>query len=288
MALSSDTVGEGSLTNAQDSFRVRPRMSNGIGAGWRDLVGSVARWQLWGYLGLQDIKLRYRRSILGPFWITLSMGLTIAAVSILYARILQTNFHDYLPYFTVGFILWNYISALILDGCNVFINDGGYIRQVPGPLLTYVFRSTWRTMIIFFHNLAIIVAVLAFVQVWSGWGYLEALLGFALLTINGTWIALIAGVLCARYRDIPQIIQSLMSVLFFLTPVIWDTTQLKGRFFVVEFNPFYHFLEVVRAPLLGATIDPWSWWVSGGLALLGSLLAFVFFARYRGRIAYWV
>jgi len=288
MALSSDTVGEGPLTNAQDSFRVRPRMSNGIGAGWRDLVGSVARWQLWGYLGLQDIKLRYRRSILGPFWITLSMGLTIAAVSILYARILQTNFHDYLPYFTVGFILWNYISALILDGCNVFINDGGYIRQVPGPLLTYVFRSTWRTMIIFFHNLAIIVAVLAFVQVWSGWGYLEALLGFALLTINGTWIALIAGVLCARYRDIPQIIQSLMSVLFFLTPVIWDTTQLKGRFFVVEFNPFYHFLEVVRAPLLGATIDPWSWWVSGGLALLGSLLAFVFFARYRGRIAYWV
>jgi ABC-2 type transport system permease protein/lipopolysaccharide transport system permease protein len=259
-----------------------------IDLAWHDLEGAVARWQLWAYLGLQDIRLRYRRSLLGPLWITLSMGVTIIAVSILYARIFHIDLHDYLPFFTVGFILWNFISALIIEGCTVFINDGGYIRQVPGPLLTYVLRSSWRSLIIFFHNFIIFFGVMAYVGIWPGWGFLEALVGLALVTINGTWTAVVTGILCARYRDIPQIIQSLMGVIFFLTPVIWQSNQLRGRFVFIEYNPFYHFLEVVRNPLIGNPVDPWSWWVTGGLAVVGSIFALLFFARYRRRIPYWV
>ena len=259
-----------------------------IGPAWHDLVGSIARWQLWAYLGLQDIKLRYRRSLLGPFWITLSMAMTIMGVGILYAKIMHTNMHDYFPFFTVGFMVWTYIASLITEGSTVFINDGGYIRQVPGPLLTYMLRSTWRSMIIFFHNFIIFFAVAAYLEIWSGWGYLLAIAGFALVTINCTWIALLAGILSARYRDIPQIVQSLVSVLFFLTPVIWQSTQLQGRFAFIEYNPFYHFLEVVRAPLINAPIDPRSWLITGGLAIVGWILALLFFGRYRRRIVYWV
>lgn len=93
---------------------------NQIGLAWHDLESAIARWQLWAYLGLQDIKLRYRRSLLGPFWITLSMGITIVAVSILYARIFHTDLQNYLPFFTIGFILWNFIATLIIEGCTVF------------------------------------------------------------------------------------------------------------------------------------------------------------------------
>lgn len=261
---------------------------NQIALGWHDLAEAMARWQLWTYLGLQDIKLRYRRSVLGPFWITLSMGITIIGVGILYAKIMNTDLHSYFPYFTVGFILWNYIAALITEGGMTFVNDGGYIRQVPGPMSTYILRATWRSIVIFFHNFIIFFAVMAYLQIWSGWGYLLALAGFALVTINGTWIALLTGVLSARYRDIPQIVQSLVGVLFFLTPVLWQSNQLQGRFAFIEYNPFYHFLEVVRDPLLNAPLEPLSWVMTGALAILGWTFTLLFFGRYRSRIPYWV
>lgn len=261
---------------------------NHFGRGWRDLSEAIAHWELWTYLGLQDIKLRYRRSVLGPFWITLSMGITIVGVGILYAKIMHTELRDYFPYFTVGFILWNYIAALITEGSVIFINDGGYIRQVPGPLLTYVLRATWRSIIIFVHNFIIFFAVMAYLQIWSGWGYLLAVVGFALVTINCAWIALLTGIISARYRDIPQIVASFMGVLFFLTPVLWQSNQLKGRFFFIEYNPFYHFLEVVRDPLLNVPLDPRSWVMTGALAVLGWTFALLFLGRYHRRIAYWV
>jgi ABC-type polysaccharide/polyol phosphate export permease len=255
---------------------------------WRDLVNSLGSWQLWFYVGLQDIRLRYRRSAIGPFWITLSLAVTIVPVGIFYSSIFQSTVHVYLPYFAMGFILWAYITSLVVEGCLVFIQDGSYIRQLPAPLLTYLFKATWRAIIIFAHNFVIFVAVALYFQIWAGWGYLEAALGFVLLTINGMWMMLFLGTVCGRYRDIPPIVQSAVSVLFFITPVLWERQAAKQYSLFVDLNPFYHLIEVVRAPLLGDPVPPLSWLVVSVMALAGSSLTFLFFSRYRRRIAYWV
>lgn len=227
--------------------------------------------------------------MLGPFWITLSMAVTIAAVGVVYSAIFQIDISGYLPFFAVGYILWFYLNALVIEGCVVFINDGAYIRQVPGPLLSYMFKSTWRSLIIFLHNSVIIVAVLLYSGLFpSPKDFLLSLFGLTLVTINGTWMAIFLGILCARYRDIPPIVQSLMGVTFFLTPILWDHTKLGRELIFVAFNPFYHLIEVVRGPLLGRPFQLSSWLIAIGMAVVGSAATFLFFARYRRRIAYWI
>lgn len=255
---------------------------------WNDVVRSLGMWQVWTYIGLQDIKLRYRRSLLGPFWITLSMATTIVGVGILYSSIFRTEVSVYLPFLAIGLIVWNYINSLIAEGCMTFINDGAYIRQVPAPLLAYQFKATWRAVIIFAHNFLIFLAVAVFFQIWPGWRFLEALLGFALVTVNGTWIAIFLSIICSRYRDVPQIVQSVLGIMFFLTPILWNRNVLPGRPALVELNPFHHLLEVIRAPLLGGSAEPLSWFIVAGMAVFGSGITFLFFSRYRRRIAYWV
>lgn len=256
---------------------------------WKDVSETTRRWQVWSYIGLQEIKLRYRRSVLGPFWITLSMAATIVSVGVVYSAIFQTDVNDYLPFFAVGYILWFYLNALVNEGCLVFIYDCAYIRQVPGPLLIYIFKSTWRLLIIFFHNALIIVAVLLYSGLLpSLQNMVLSLFGLILVTINGTWIAIFLAILCARYRDIPPIVQSLMGVIFFLTPILWDQSRLPRDLTFVALNPFYHFIEVIRGPLLGRPFHLSSWLVTIGMASIGSALTFLFFARYRRRIAYWV
>jgi ABC-2 type transport system permease protein/lipopolysaccharide transport system permease protein len=259
-----------------------------LGRAWSDLVRSAGLRQLWLYHGWEDIKQRYRRSVLGPFWITISMATTILVVGILYAKIFRMDVATYLPYFAVGLMIWTYIISLVVEGCMIFINDGSYIRQVPVPLLTYVFKAAWRSLITFAHTFIIFVFVALYFGIWPGWGYLEAAAGLALITFNGIWCSMFLAILSARYRDIPQVVQNVMGVAFFLTPILWNPDTQPERIDFVDYNPFYHFLEIVRAPLLGGEPKLMNWIVAIGISVAGSLFAFLFFARYRRRIAYWV
>jgi ABC-2 type transport system permease protein/lipopolysaccharide transport system permease protein len=255
---------------------------------WSDIVRSVGLRQLWLYHGWEDIKQRYRRSMLGPFWITLSMATTILVVGILYAKILRTDIVAYLPHFAVGLMIWSYITSLIVDGCLIFITDGRYIRQVPVPLLTYIFKATWRSLIIFAHNFIIFIFVALYFGIWSGWGYLEAAAGLALITFNGIWCSLLLAILSARYRDIPQVVQNVMGVAFFLTPILWSSIGQPEHIAFLDYNPFYHFVEIIRAPLLGTPLKLLNWIVVIMISVAGSVFTFLFFARYRRRVAYWV
>lgn len=254
----------------------------------QDLVAGLRHWELWGSVGWNEIRQRYRRSTFGPFWITLSMGIMTAGLGIVYANLWHVSVPDYLPYLTTGFIFWSFISVLLLDGCQIFISMAGIIRQIQAPMSLYLFQMVWRNVIILAHNFVICLIVLPLCGVPLTWNALLALPGFLLLLLNGVWASLALGMLCARYRDIPQIMVNLMLILFFLTPVIWTSDRLTGYGLLLQLNPLHHLLELVRAPLLGQAPASSSWLVGLGLALAGWLLTCLAFGRFRSRIAYWV
>ena len=253
-----------------------------------DIVRGARASHLWGLLGWQDIRRRYRRSVLGPFWLTISMGILVAVLGTLYGTLLKVEVTDYVPYLALGFIVWTLISGLITDGCSAFIGAESIIKQVGLPLSVHVYRMVWRNLIIFFHNAAIFAAVAALFEIWPGWSGLLALPGLVLLCLNGVWAGLLLGIISARFRDVPPIVQSIVRIAFFATPIIWLPELLPGRALVLDFNPFFHFLELVRAPLLGQTPGFISWLAVLGITLGGWLLTFALFRSYRWRIAYWV
>ena len=253
----------------------------------RDIVQGARTRHIWALLGWQDIRRRYRRSVLGPFWLTISMGVLVGALGTLYGVLLRVELADYAPFLALGFIVWTLISSVITDGCNAFISAEGIIKHVGLPFSVHVYRLLWRNLLILCHNSAVFVIVAAIFGVWPGWAGLLAVPGLALLCLNGLWAGLLLGIVSARFRDVPPIVASVVRILFFVTPIIWMPELMPGRAFVLDFNPFYHLVEIVRTPLLGKVPGLGSWLVALGITVAGWIVAFEFFRRYRRRIAYW-
>ena len=252
-----------------------------------DLGEGLRRWELWGTLGWHDIRQRYRRSTLGPFWLTISMGVMVGTLGFVYAGLFGHTLADYLPNLALGLIAWGFISNPILDGCNIFIGSEGVIRQLRAPLSVHVFRMIWRNLIILGHNMVIYVVLVIAFGLWPGAAALLAIPGLFILCLNGVWTGLLFGLLSARFRDIPYMIASVIQILFLVTPILWSADQIANRM-IVELNPLYHLIEVVRAPLLGSVPPPETWAAALGVTALGWLVTLAFFVRFRERIAYWI
>ncbi len=253
-----------------------------------DIVEGIALWRLWVRLGWNDILQRYSRSVLGPFWLTASMAVMVVALGVLYSRLFNQPIDDFLPFFCVGLLVWTLIASYLTEGGMLFTGSESYIKQIRLPYSVYVYRSSWAKLIIFAHNFIIYLGVLIYFQIWPGAISLLAIPGLMLVVFNGTIASLTIGIVSARFRDIPQIIASLVQILFFLTPIFWKPEALKGHAYVMDFNPFYHLLEVVRAPLLGNLPSAASYWSVLLLTLINVAVGFAFFARFRARIAYWI
>ena len=254
-----------------------------------DLWHGIVRWPLWFTIGWMDVRQRYRRSLLGPFWITLSLGIFVAGLGAVYGALFRVELRTYLPFLATGMVVWNLVSGLISEGCQTFIAAEGAIKQVPVPISVHVYRMVWRNLIVFAHNLLIYLILVPVFEVPLGAVNLLALLGLFLLVLNGAAFGIICGILSARFRDIPLIIANVTQLIFFTTPILWRAETLPfDRAWVVWCNPFFYLIENVREPLLGRMPPLSAWGISIAITLATLGIALLLFARFRSRIAYWL
>ncbi len=257
--------------------------------GWRQMP-------LWGHLGWQDIKQRYRRSVLGPLWITISMAVTAVALGVLYAGLFGNPIQTQLPYVLVGFIVWAFIGSCITEGATVFISNDRLIKFLPAPISVHVYRLLWRQILFFAHNLVVYVVMLVVFPQPLTLASLAAIPAFALLVVNGFWVAMLVGIVSTRFRDLPPVTQTVVQLMFFMTPIVWIYEDLQNsanptisaRARLAELNPFLHFLEIIRRPMLGESFEPRHWVVVLIITVVGWTLTLLALRNYRARVAYWV
>jgi len=253
-----------------------------------DLAECARLYRLASTLGWLDIKLRYRGSILGPFWLTLSTGVMILAMGLLYSRLFHMSLQDYMPYLALSIVLWNTIAAMVSEACICFTGAEGTIRATRLPFTIYAARAVVRNALVLAHNAVVIVLVIAVYDVWPGWGALAALPGLAVWIVDGVAACLLLGTFCARFRDIPPIVGSIMQIAFFLTPIIWRPELIGDAVAWLVLNPFYPLVAIVRDPLLDNVPGPLIWLAAVAWSGLLVVAAGLVFARLRGRLAFWV
>jgi lipopolysaccharide transport system permease protein len=255
---------------------------------WADIVDGARLWRLGATLGWLDIKLKYRGSLLGPFWLTISTGVMVAAMGGLYGVLFHMDLHGYLPFLALSLVMWNAIGGLVTDACSTFTQSEGTIRSLRMPFFVHVLRVVVRTIISLLHNVPVIIAVFAVFRIWPGFVAWQCLPGFALWTLDAMAACILLGAFCSRFRDIPPIVGSIMQIAFFVTPVVWRPEQLGAKGWWLPYNPFDALLEVVRAPLLGqpATLQDWS--LALAYSLLFCTITWLMFARIRSRLSYWM
>jgi ABC-type polysaccharide/polyol phosphate export permease len=260
-------------------------------AAFLDIYQGIKKWRVWMMLAYQDIKLRYRRSLLGPFWLTLSMAITVYTMGYLYGHLFHMDLEYYYPFLVAGMLSWSLISTMVIEYTDGFITSDSLIKQIKLPYSLHIHRIAFRNLIIFFHNMLVIVPIIAFFHEYAkvNWHSLLLFAGLFAIYVNAICYGLILAMLGARYRDISQVIKSLVQVVFFVTPVLWSPQVLKSKnHFVIDLNPFYAFLEIIRQPLLGGTPTLHNVEMVLLVTALGMIMTFFMFARYRARIVYWL
>lgn len=259
-------------------------LRNGIS----EVYSGALNYHQWLYFGFQDIKLRYRRSTIGPWWVTLGTLLTILLLSLVWSSIFKLNLNDYLLYFTIGYVIWGWISGQVLEAATGYSQFQGVIKQIKIPITVFLFRICTRHLFVLAHNFVVIVLVSYLI----GDGFVIASLlfipGFFIVQGNIFFASNLVAILCTRFQDMTQIVNLAMQLIFFCTPIIWKADLIKNKTYLTQHNPFFHWIELLREPLIGSTATSADWLWSTATLIVLAVVSCTVLGKYRSKISFWV
>lgn len=238
---------------------------------------------------LLDIKCKYRRSVIGPFWETINVFVIIMGVSYVSSIIFGGDPTSSVPFVGLGIIIWTTLSGLVTEGSLCFINNKESIKNSPIPADLYVGRVIFRLLITAAHHMTLYFIGLLLLPIPLNAVSLLSLVGIAFLVVNAFWVVPTLGLLSARFRDLEMMIRSLLQLAFFITPVFWSHSIITDhRIFIVHYNPLFYFLEAIRAPLLGEVLPLSHYIIMSGITLAGYLMLLIVYRTLRRTLAFYV
>lgn len=244
--------------------------------------------QIWGNLAWFEIKARYKRTKLGPLWITLSTLIMLGAMGPLYAKLFNKEVGEYYLYISCGFIFWNYFTSNITENAKVLHESQGMVLSYGFPISMYIIKTVFRNIIVMMHNIGIVVLAIVIFSKHFGVNSLGFLAGFGLTVINMFFIGIIVSLISSRFRDMEQIIGSILTVMFFLTPILWDAKVLGASYHLLYLNPLFCFIDAMRTPLISNEIPYYSFLCLTVLLVIVAPLAMYMLGKLKHRVALWV
>lgn len=253
----------------------------------------ITGWRIWAMLGWEDIRLRYRRSTIGPFWITISMAVRIYFMGFLYGHLFGQDLSQYFPFLAAGIITWSAISNLVNETTTILFESESYLRNVKMAYIHLIMRIVLKNLIILGHNiLALIPIVIYYHNSIIGFNYYNILLfipNLVILVLISVLIGSIIAVLSTRFRDMPLITDSIITVLFFCTPIMWNINQLPEKYQIFCLaNPIYHIVELLRAPLMGKAVLLISYGILGIVTIISFVSYYYIMNRCKYRVIFWL
>lgn len=252
-----------------------------------DMKKGWARRALWYDMAMRSFKNRYKGAIVGAFWLTITTAITATGLGLLYGRLFGFSVETHLPYVTIGIVTWALISGYMTAGCEVFVHGASIFKEYPMPLSLFPFRLAVTQFINYAYRCIALVGVLIIFPATLSVTAPIAILGIVLIFWIGFWVSLGFGILNARYRDFGQMVFAGTTFFLFMTPIFWRADRLGEYSWIVDFNPFYHLINIVRGPILGEPGVAVSFLVAGALAVVTPVVSFYMFGRLSHRLPYW-
>ena len=248
----------------------------------------MSEWRCWARLAWFDIVSRYRRTALGPLWIVLVTGLTIAAIGFVYSTLFRLPVSDFMPFLAIGYITWIWISTTFLEASTAFASYRFVLLNHVIRPSSIVLRVVIRNLIVLIHNsLAIVILFAVFGRPLSP-GMLMVIPGMLVVGAVVFGLSTLIALVCTRFRDLVQLLNAVMSLAFLITPVIWMPEILGDRAVIARANPLTHLLDLIRLPLLGQQANGTSWLVAAALIGSSAVCASALLRHFRSRIVFWL
>lgn len=253
-----------------------------------DLVSTLKHHDTWLYMAWSDIKLRYQRTVIGPFWMVLVSFISIVCIAALGSMLFRVKFSHFFPYVACGMVMWQYVSLMITESGMVFLAQIGLIKNVNVSLISFTLRMFVRNTIVMAHSLVVVALVLLFFKVHLTFSLLLFIPGLLIVGLTGLSVGIILGFLCARYRDMLQLVQAVIGILAFMTPIMWQPDMLGDKAHLAYLNPLTHYIEILRKPLLGEVPFGASYIITLGLSGVFMMIAAWVYQIYHKRLVYWL
>lgn len=254
----------------------------------KDIASAFFWYPLWMALAWEDMRHRYRRTIFGLLWLTAAFLAFILAKYFVFSTVNAVAPEFFIVWLVVGYWVWNFMSGVTTDGCNIFANAKGWISGTPLPLPVYAFQSIARETITWGCTAIASIALVLWFGYPKGWVALAALPALPFFLFTALGVELLAGTLAAGARDIAQAVKTFMRVAYFLTPILWVPSGRPQLEWIAELNPFTHYIALFRTPIM-ENVVPWDNWI---VAILSTsviwMLALLAFGLNRKRIIYWL
>ena len=239
-------------------------------------------------MALSDVRARYKRSVLGPLWLTLGTAAGSVGLGLLWSELLKIEAKAFVPSLTAGLILWQFISGVITESSTLYGRQAAIIRNMSLPLMIHPLQLLFKHLINVAHNAPVyllVALVLCIPLTVSTLWFLPCLL---LVSLNLFWICMLVSVLGARFRDLEYIIAAVMPLLMFISPVFYRPNYLPFSEGLIWANPLSHLIEIIRYPLLGSSPPMFVVQTNLVMLLVGGGFALWLFNKKRDRIAFWV
>lgn len=234
-----------------------------------------------------EVRVKYARSTLGPFWITISMIILIGGLSFVFISLWGIPLEKTMPWIALGIIIWNFISNYIDESSTLFI-DGRLLNMRISPL-KLIMINIFKHLIILLHNSVVIVAIVIFFDLKITANYFYLIFSFSIILINSISFGILMGFLCCRFRDFILIIRNLIYLIFLMTPIFWMPDVLKGnRIYLADINIVYQIIQSIRDPILGNALTNFTISYISIFTLVTGVFSIIMYKKYYKRIVFWI
>lgn len=257
-------------------------------AALQDLYRGGALAPLWWRVSIEQTATRYRRTLLGPFWLASSTLATAFSLAIVFGGMFGGSISENLPFIMIGVVSWSLAGGVLPELANTFVTGSGVMQVQKLPVSFHAYLQMSRVLIGFLHQIIglwilLIVLKLAVVPHW------HLLLTLPMLLVTGFFMSIPISMLAVRFRDINYMISFVAQAMFMLTPVFWRRTQVPPRLhWMVDLNPFAHLLEILRQPLMGHPAPTANLMASLAIMAVAGVLCVLSLTFFRRRVVFWL
>jgi ABC-type polysaccharide/polyol phosphate export permease len=253
-----------------------------------DLAEAMRRLPLALYFAWSDTRARYKRSVLGPFWLVITTLIGVVGLGIIWSILLKVNRSEFLPPLTIGLVVWQMLAGCLADAPGLFYRQPGQIKDINLPAFLITLQLVLRHLINFAHNLLVVAVVFLVFEQRLSFTALLAAPGLVIVLLNLLWVVQLLGLIGARFRDVDPLVAALLPILFFLSPVIYRAKQLGALRSTMAFNPLAYWIDLISQPLLGIAPSGRAYAVALAITGLGWLATLWATSRNRSRLPYWI
>ncbi len=254
-----------------------------------DSINTFVKFRSWIYLAYFDLKLKYRKTYLGPLWIVFGMAISAGLLCFIWSIIFKLDWQNYLLYIFSGFIIWTWFMTIVVEGPEIFTNNSELLKTFAIPPIFHVLRRSFLNLLLFLHHLPLILILIIILGAEVNQRVVLTLpLGIFLVFINAFMYSTIIGIVSARFRDIEPTIKALMAPMLLLTPVLWKPAMLGDYQNLIYLNPFTYFIGIVRNDLIGIEFDILIWIGVFVITVFQFCIFIIIYSVKKNRIVFWV